>query len=76
MDVPGPIFVATAWNCLATISESATFRPLWRPRFFPALVAEDRAEGAALLEGSAPSARSTTTVTTRGKRRTDPTYPR
>jgi putative transposase len=37
--------------------------------------AKDRAEGAALLEGSAPSARSTT-VPTRGKRRTDPSYPR
>lgn len=37
--------------------------------------AKDRAEGAALLEGSAPSARSTT-VPNRAKRRTDPNYPR
>lgn len=37
--------------------------------------AKDRAEGAALPEGCAPSARSTT-VPTRGKRRTDPSYPR
>ena len=37
--------------------------------------AKDRAEGAALLEGSAPSARSTT-APNRGKRRTDPSYPR
>jgi len=35
--------------------------------------AKDRAEGAALLEGSAPSARSTT-APDRGKRRTGPSY--
>jgi uncharacterized protein (TIGR03032 family) len=39
---PGPIFVATAFNCLATISEQASFRPLWRPPFVSALVGEDR----------------------------------
>ena len=38
----GPIFVATAFNCLATISDSASFRPLWRPPFISALVGEDR----------------------------------
>src|SRR5688572_22956696 len=38
----GPVFVATGWNCLATISERASFRPLWRPPFVSALVAEDR----------------------------------
>lgn len=38
----GPIFVATGYNCLATISDRASFRPLWRPPFISALVAEDR----------------------------------
>lgn len=38
----GPIFVSTAFNCLATISEQASFRPLWRPPFISALVGEDR----------------------------------
>jgi uncharacterized protein (TIGR03032 family) len=38
----GPIFVATAFNCLATISETASFRPIWRPPFISALVGEDR----------------------------------
>lgn len=38
----GPIFVCTAFNCLATISDHASFRPLWRPPFISALLAEDR----------------------------------
>jgi uncharacterized protein (TIGR03032 family) len=38
----GPIFVATAFNCLATVSDTHSFRPLWRPKFVSALVAEDR----------------------------------
>jgi uncharacterized protein (TIGR03032 family) len=42
MAAPGPIFVNTAFNCLATISDTASFRPLWRPPFISALVAEDR----------------------------------
>ena len=39
---PGPIFVVTQYNCLATISDRAAFRPLWRPPFVSALVPEDR----------------------------------
>lgn len=42
MSAAGPIFVNTAFNCLATISDTASFRPLWRPPFISALVAEDR----------------------------------
>jgi uncharacterized protein (TIGR03032 family) len=42
MTAPGPIFVATQYNCLATISDRAAFRPLWRPPFVTALVPEDR----------------------------------
>lgn len=38
----GPVFVATAFNCLATVSERGSFRPLWRPPFVSALVGEDR----------------------------------
>jgi uncharacterized protein (TIGR03032 family) len=39
---PGPIFVTTQYNCLATISDRAAFRPLWRPPFVSALMPEDR----------------------------------
>jgi uncharacterized protein (TIGR03032 family) len=38
----GPIFVATAFNCLATTSERASFRPIWRPPFVSTLIGEDR----------------------------------
>lgn len=38
----GPIFVNTAFNCLATVSDVASFRPLWRPPFISDLVREDR----------------------------------
>ncbi|HEV2866641.1 MAG TPA: TIGR03032 family protein [Allosphingosinicella sp.] len=38
----GPIFVATAFNCLATVSDEASFRPLWRPPFVSSLIGEDR----------------------------------
>jgi uncharacterized protein (TIGR03032 family) len=36
-----PIFVNTLFSCLATISDTASFRPVWRPRFISALVPED-----------------------------------
>lgn len=38
----GPIFVSTAFNCLATVSDKASFRPLWRPPFISRMVGEDR----------------------------------
>ncbi|MDO6479369.1 TIGR03032 family protein [Shimia thalassica] len=38
----GPIFVCTAYNCLATTSETASFRPLWRPPFISQMIREDR----------------------------------
>lgn len=38
----GPIFAATAFNCLATISDTASFRTLWRPPFISAAIGEDR----------------------------------
>jgi uncharacterized protein (TIGR03032 family) len=37
-----PIFVATRFNCLATLAERGSFRELWRPPFIDRLAAEDR----------------------------------
>ena len=41
-----PMFCATRFNCIATISETHSFRPLWKPPFIElglnALVPEDR----------------------------------
>ena len=37
-----PVFAATLFNCLATISEGHSFRPLWQPPFISRLTAEDR----------------------------------
>jgi len=42
MAVPGPIFVNTLHNGLATVSDAASFTPLWRPPFISEWVAEDR----------------------------------
>jgi uncharacterized protein (TIGR03032 family) len=37
-----PIFVVTRFNCLATLAERGSFRPLWRPPFIDRIAAEDR----------------------------------
>jgi len=37
-----PIFCATLFNCLGTISETHSFRPVWKPPFISRLAAEDR----------------------------------
>lgn len=51
-----PIFVNTLFNCLATISDTASFRPLWRPKFISALVAEDRCHLNGLaMDGARPA---------------------
>lgn len=51
-----PIAVATAWNCLATVSERASFRVLWRPPFVSALVGEDRCHLNGLaMDGARPA---------------------
>jgi uncharacterized protein (TIGR03032 family) len=56
MAVPGPIFVNTLYSCLATISETAAFRPLWRPSFISALLAEDRCHMNGLaMDGERPA---------------------
>lgn len=36
------VFVNTLFSCLATLSEHASFKPLWRPAFVSRLAAEDR----------------------------------
>lgn len=36
------IFVNTLFSCLATISETHSFQPLWHPKFISRLAAEDR----------------------------------
>lgn len=37
-----PIFVNTLFNCLATVSDGFSFKPIWRPPFINGLFAEDR----------------------------------
>ena len=36
------VFVNTMFGCLATLSERANFKPIWRPPFLSSLVPEDR----------------------------------
>ena len=47
------VFVNTLFSCLATISDTHSFRPLWRPPFISRLAAEDRCHlnGLAMREG-------------------------
>ncbi len=47
------IFVNTMFGCLATFSERANFKPIWRPPFISALVPEDRCHlnGLAMRDG-------------------------
>ncbi len=49
------VFVNTLFSCLATLSETHSFRPLWRPRFISKLAAEDRCHlnGLAMKDGRA-----------------------
>lgn len=37
-----PIFAVTLFNCLATLSGTSSFTPIWKPDFIDAYVAEDR----------------------------------
>ncbi|MEQ8383079.1 MAG: TIGR03032 family protein [Coleofasciculus sp. A1-SPW-01] len=50
---PHPIFVNTLFSCLATVSETHSFIPLWQPPFISKLAAEDRCHlnGLAMREG-------------------------
>jgi uncharacterized protein (TIGR03032 family) len=47
------IFVNTLFGCLATLSETHSFKPLWQPPFLSKLAAEDRCHlnGLAMREG-------------------------
>lgn len=47
------IFANTLFNCLATVSHTHSFTPLWQPEFISQLVAEDRCHlnGIALQKG-------------------------
>jgi uncharacterized protein (TIGR03032 family) len=49
-----PVFVNTLFSCIATVSDGASFRPLWRPPFLSRLAAEDRCHlnGLALENGT------------------------
>jgi uncharacterized protein (TIGR03032 family) len=50
-----PLFVNTLFSCLATVSDSHSFKPLWKPPFISRLAAEDRCHlnGLAMLDGEA-----------------------
>jgi uncharacterized protein (TIGR03032 family) len=49
-----PVFANTLFSCVATVSEEASFEPLWRPHFISKLAAEDRCHlnGLAMRDGS------------------------
>ncbi len=49
-----PVFVNTLFSCLATVSETHSFEPLWKPAFISKLAAEDRCHlnGLAMENGS------------------------
>lgn len=49
------LFVNTLFSCLATVSETHSFAPLWRPPFISTLAPEDRCHlnGLALRDGEA-----------------------
>lgn len=48
-----PVFVITKYNCLAQLSASHNFKPIWKPPFISKLVAEDRCHlnGLAMEDG-------------------------
>lgn len=50
------VFVNTRYSCLATLSDSHSFRPLWKPAFISRLAAEDRCHLNGLaMEAGAPA---------------------
>ena len=48
-----PLFIATGFGCIATLSERSSFTPLWRPPFLGRQAAEDRCHlnGLAMADG-------------------------
>lgn len=50
-----PVFVNTLFGCLATVSDTHSFVPLWKPPFLSKLAAEDRCHLNGLaMQGGAP----------------------
>nr|MDJ0574179.1 TIGR03032 family protein [Xenococcaceae cyanobacterium MO_234.B1] len=49
------VFVNTLFSCLATVSQTHSFKPIWQPPFISKLAAEDRCHlnGVALRDGKA-----------------------
>jgi uncharacterized protein (TIGR03032 family) len=49
-----PVFVNTLFSCLATVCETHSFQPLWKPPFISKLAAEDRCHlnGLAMEDGN------------------------
>ncbi|MEO1053472.1 MAG: TIGR03032 family protein [Bacteroidota bacterium] len=45
-----PVFVNTLFSCLATISETHSFKPIWKPPFISKLAPEDRCHMNGLAE--------------------------
>ena len=50
-----PLFINTRFNCLATISNKYSFKPVWKPPFISTLIDEDRCHlnGLAMHQGEA-----------------------
>jgi uncharacterized protein (TIGR03032 family) len=50
-----PLFVATRFNCLATVSPTDSFQPVWKPPFIDRIASEDRCHlnGLAMEDGEA-----------------------
>lgn len=54
MDKDGrPVFISTLFSCVATVSDTHSFLPLWKPEFISRLAAEDRCHlnGLAMVDG-------------------------
>ena len=50
-----PVFANTLFSCVATVSDTASFVPLWQPRFISKLAAEDRCHLNGLaIDGNVP----------------------
>ena len=49
-----PVFANTLFSCLATVSDTDSFMPIWQPRFISRLAAEDRCHlnGLAMQDGT------------------------
>jgi uncharacterized protein (TIGR03032 family) len=49
-----PVFVNTRFNCISTVSDGYSFKPIWKPSFISRLAAEDRCHlnGMALVGGT------------------------